>query len=512
MNLVLGFLVVAVVSGVAIAAMLLVRRRAPEGSYFTDGDRASGVFGVLATGFSVLLGFIIFLAFTSYDQSRSGRRDRGARCSSSRSRRRSSSRPTSRAELTGELVCYGRYGRRPGVGRDGGRHAGDAINPWGVALFQTLAGGRAASRRRAVRLRQVARPDVRPARRRVATASTARSGVIPTPLWIVLFFISGVIFVYMLFFADSGERAVTQALLMGSVAAVITTMLLLLAFLDNPFQRASAVCSPVAMERTLRHRRRGARARSATTSAPPATRGAAARDAPAPRARSDRLEIVATVLLALATVATAWSGYQASRWNGEQAKAFSRANAARIESTRASGAGRSRRRQIDVATFTQWVDAYAREETRARRLLLRALSRRVRAGRRRLDRDEAAPEPGRPADAVRHARSTSSPRAPRRSSWRPRPRSGRPRARVNVQRATNYVLGVVLFAAALFFAGHELEARHAPDPAHHAGDGGRGLPSRRRVAGDAADQLLGLSSGFSRGRRAPGGGRRRSRR
>ena len=30
------------------------------------------MFGVLATGFSVLLGFIIFLAFTSYDQSRTG--------------------------------------------------------------------------------------------------------------------------------------------------------------------------------------------------------------------------------------------------------------------------------------------------------------------------------------------------------------------------------------------------------------------------------------------------------
>ena len=52
--------------------MLLVRRRAPEGSFFADGDRASGVFGVLATGFSVLLGFIVFLAFESYDESRTG--------------------------------------------------------------------------------------------------------------------------------------------------------------------------------------------------------------------------------------------------------------------------------------------------------------------------------------------------------------------------------------------------------------------------------------------------------
>lgn len=52
--------------------MLLVRRRAPEGSFFTDGDRASGVFGVLAGGFAIFASFIIFLAFTTYDQSRGG--------------------------------------------------------------------------------------------------------------------------------------------------------------------------------------------------------------------------------------------------------------------------------------------------------------------------------------------------------------------------------------------------------------------------------------------------------
>ena len=34
--------------------------------------------------------------------------------------------------------------------------------------------------------------------------------MIPTQLWIVLFFIAGVIFVYTLFFADRGERAVVQ--------------------------------------------------------------------------------------------------------------------------------------------------------------------------------------------------------------------------------------------------------------------------------------------------------------
>ena len=72
MNLVVGIAVILAVTAIAVAAMLAVRRRAPEGSYFTDGDRASGVFGVLATGFSLLLGFVIFLSFSSYDASRSG--------------------------------------------------------------------------------------------------------------------------------------------------------------------------------------------------------------------------------------------------------------------------------------------------------------------------------------------------------------------------------------------------------------------------------------------------------
>ena len=41
--------------GISVGLMLLVRRTAPDGGYFHDGDRAAGVFGVLATGFSVLL-------------------------------------------------------------------------------------------------------------------------------------------------------------------------------------------------------------------------------------------------------------------------------------------------------------------------------------------------------------------------------------------------------------------------------------------------------------------------
>jgi Protein of unknown function (DUF4239) len=249
MNIVWGFLITAGVVAVTVSAMLLVRRRAPEGSYFADGDRASGVFGVLATGFSVLLGFIIFLAFTSYDQSRSGA-ETEALVVAQQVESAQFFPPGSHEELTGQLVCYGRSVVNGEWERMEAGTQDDAINPWGVELFRTLQEVEPASATEQSAydkwLEQTsAREEARLDRIHGAV------GVIPTPLWIVLFFISAVIFVYMLFFADRGERAVTQALLMGSITAVIVLMLLLLSSLDNPFRSGVGGLRPVAMERTL---------------------------------------------------------------------------------------------------------------------------------------------------------------------------------------------------------------------------------------------------------------------
>src|SRR6188474_516921 len=85
---------------------------------------------------------------------------------------------------------------------------------------------------------------------------------------------------------------------------------------------------------------------------------------------TDRTELVATVLLSVAAVATAWSGYQATRWNGEQTKASSRTNAIRIEAARAQGLAEAQK-EVDVATFIQWVDAYAHRETELTRFYAR---------------------------------------------------------------------------------------------------------------------------------------------
>ena len=57
----------------------------------------------------------------------------------------------------------------------------------------------------------------------------------------------------MLFFADSGEGAATQAVLMGSVAIVVVSMLLLICVPRQPIPEGeSAAFGRIAMERTLR--------------------------------------------------------------------------------------------------------------------------------------------------------------------------------------------------------------------------------------------------------------------
>jgi hypothetical protein len=169
------------------------------------------------------------------------------------------------------------------------------------------------------------------------------------------------------------------------------------------------------------------------------------------RSRRDWAEIVATILLALAAVATAWSSYQAARWNGEQAKTSSAVNKARIEAARASDLANAQT-EVDVATFSQWVDAYARKESfladfyfkRFRKEFKPAVNAWLAT---RPLRNPAAPLTPFAMPEYRLAATADAERLDARAE------ELAAQVRRNIQRSTNYVLAVVLFAVALFFAG-----------------------------------------------------------
>jgi len=250
MNVLLALIIVVASAAVGIGAILLVRRNAPDGSYFHDGDRAAGVFGVLATGFAVLLGFVVFLAFTSYDAARAGAESE-AQIVAQQVETAQLFPPAVSGRLTRQLVCYARSVTGVQWDRMEAGTLGEQLNPWGVKLFHTLqdADPQTPTEQAAYSKwldERSAREEARSDRIHGAI------GVIPAPLWLVLFFISALIFVYMLFFADSGERAVVQALLMGTVVAVVVSTLLLLQFLNNPFHEGVGGLRPDAMERTIK--------------------------------------------------------------------------------------------------------------------------------------------------------------------------------------------------------------------------------------------------------------------
>jgi len=169
-------------------------------------------------------------------------------------------------------------------------------------------------------------------------------------------------------------------------------------------------------------------------------------------ARGDRrLELASAILLACATVATAWAAYQARQWTGEQSQGYSKATAARIAENRFAALA-SRQVQIDVSTFIQWVNAHQEH-----RPALAGFYR------------ERFRDEFKPAFAAWLAtRPFLNPRAPATPFAMPeyrlaassesqalelRAAASSQRAKDANERADNYMLALVLFASALFFAG-----------------------------------------------------------
>jgi len=76
-----------------------------------------------------------------------------------------------------------------------------------------------------------------------------------------------------------------------------------------------------------------------------------------PRSRVDDLvDIVSVVLLGSATLLAAWSGYQASLWNGIQAGDYAQGSGQRLESAKATTQATAQA-LYDSQMFTQWLNA-----------------------------------------------------------------------------------------------------------------------------------------------------------
>lgn len=74
------------------------------------------------------------------------------------------------------------------------------------------------------------------------------------------------------------------------------------------------------------------------------------------------LEIAAALLLSLATLGIAWSGYQAAKWSGLQARRYTQASTARSFANRAATLASQDRTQ-DLLNFNRWLEVETEGDT-----------------------------------------------------------------------------------------------------------------------------------------------------
>lgn len=82
------------------------------------------------------------------------------------------------------------------------------------------------------------------------------------------------------------------------------------------------------------------------------------------------LEIVEAIVLALVAVTTAWSGYQAARWDGQQDRLYQRSTKLRVEASGLEIRG-GQERVYDALTFGDWLRANANGQPKVAKLFER---------------------------------------------------------------------------------------------------------------------------------------------
>jgi hypothetical protein len=236
---------------VAIGAMLAVRRIAPHRGFVADPVPAAAVFGVLGVAFAVLLAFVVLLAFEGYVRALEGASREAVAVTQLLRTTRLLPEPEA-AELRGELACYARAVVQDEWPSMGSGRESELVIAWVERIESTADRVPVDSARSEVALghwldEMAERRDGR--RTRIGQAVP----MVPEAVWLTLLLGAALTVGYLLVFADPRDRAWVQALMMGSVTTLVVAGLLVVVFLDRPFQRDGAYIAPTEMQSTLVH-------------------------------------------------------------------------------------------------------------------------------------------------------------------------------------------------------------------------------------------------------------------
>jgi hypothetical protein len=249
MNPLLAIIVIVISAVVMIALMLLVRRHAPSRGRFAGSVGASSVFGFLGSGFVILLGFVIFLSFGTYE-SAATRADAEAAAVTAQFRTAYDFGGDRAGEAQGQLVCYARsvISQEWQSLQDGQRSPVTAAWMVGledVGVKEQNATSSAAEPVKAWWASTNERNLGRSGRVLVA------EGQIPVLLWALLVVAAILVVGYVLLYADPDEGWLAQASMMGGVTVLVVSSLLAVQVLAVPFSGESGSINPASMEYAL---------------------------------------------------------------------------------------------------------------------------------------------------------------------------------------------------------------------------------------------------------------------
>jgi hypothetical protein len=250
MNPLLALAIIVAAVAVTVTLMLVVRRfAAPAGGFFTDSDRAAGVFGVSGTGFAVLLAFVIFLAFSSYDRGREKASSEAAAVSELYGTA-NLFQPDARRQLHGELICYARAVIHDEWRTMRHERESPLVDDWLERIERTFDGTRLHGDKERLGFDHWFDQSADRREGRIGRLVEAKP-LVPGLVWLALFLGGALIIFYMCFYADPREPAFVQALQIGAVTTMVVAGLLVVRFLDRPYTNASGGLRPTAMTTAL---------------------------------------------------------------------------------------------------------------------------------------------------------------------------------------------------------------------------------------------------------------------
>jgi hypothetical protein len=248
-NLWLVGLIVAVAAAGAVGIMYEVRRRSSVDHFFIEIERGAGIFTFLGTAFAVILAFVVLAAFQSFNDAKSGAEDEAITVVQL-SRTAQFFPPSERDPLEGVLICYGRsviHDEWPAM-KEGRRSP--VVQIW-VNRFQgALKQLRPATpAEQAAFLQLLGQQDKRTDARRARLSEANRA--LPAPVWFFLVLGAFITIGFALFFADRREHFIVQGSLIAAITALVVSGLLLVWFLDHPYENQSGSIKPDEMERQV---------------------------------------------------------------------------------------------------------------------------------------------------------------------------------------------------------------------------------------------------------------------